>query len=264
MDGMILCDKPAGASSHDEVLRVRRALRGAKTGHAGTLDPFATGLLLVLVGRATRIARYILTLPKTYVTVARYGALSSTGDPDGEIVPTGRIPPDPPPMPTGEVRQRPPAYSAVRIQGVRAYERARRGETFDMPERVVNVRRFEQCWREDGERGCYEIECSSGTYIRSLIAELGDAYCESLRRTDIGPWSVDAADGETLIGLGDVLQAFLPVVGIEGEQARRARHGALVDIAAEGTVVLADDDGPICIAEPRDGGGVKASVGFRG
>ncbi|HET8537733.1 MAG TPA: tRNA pseudouridine(55) synthase TruB, partial [Solirubrobacteraceae bacterium] len=143
MDGMILCDKPAGASSHDEVLRVRRALRGAKTGHAGTLDPFATGLLLVLVGRATRIARYILTLPKTYVTVARYGALSSTGDPDGEIVPTGRIPPDPPPMPTGEVRQRPPAYSAVRIQGVRAYERARRGETFDMPERVVNVRRFE-------------------------------------------------------------------------------------------------------------------------
>jgi len=74
MDGMILCDKPEGASSHDEVLRVRRALRGAKTGHAGTLDPFATGLLIVLVGRATRIARYILTLPKTYVTVARYGA----------------------------------------------------------------------------------------------------------------------------------------------------------------------------------------------
>ena len=123
MDGMILCDKPEGASSHDEVLRVRRALAGAKTGHAGTLDPFATGLLLVLVGRATRIARYILTLPKTYVTTARYGAMSSTGDPDGEIVQTGRVPPDPPPMPTGEIRQRPPAYSAIRIAGVRAYER---------------------------------------------------------------------------------------------------------------------------------------------
>jgi tRNA pseudouridine55 synthase len=263
MDGIILCDKPEGASSHDEVLRVRRALGGAKTGHAGTLDPFATGLLIVLVGRATRIARYILTLPKTYVTTARYGALSSTGDPGGEIVHTGRIPPDPPPLPTGEVRQRPPAYSAIRIDGVRAYERARRGEQFEVPERVVQVYRFEQRWREDGERGCYEIECSSGTYIRSLIAELGDAYCESLRRTDIGPWSVDAADGETLIGLADVLSAFLPVVRLEGEQARRARHGALVAVEAGATVVLADDDGPICVAEPRDGGGVKASVGFR-
>jgi tRNA pseudouridine55 synthase len=263
MDGMILCDKPEGASSHDEVLRVRRALRGAKTGHAGTLDPFATGLLLVLVGRATRIARYVLTLPKTYVATARYGALSSTGDPDGEIVQTGRIPPDPPPMPTGEVTQRPPAYSAIRIAGVRAYERARRGEEFDMPERVVHVHRFEQLWREDGERGGYEVECGSGTYIRSLVAELGDAYCASLRRTRIGPWSVDAADGETLIALGDVLAAFLPVLEIDGEAARRARHGALVDVEAGGTVVLADGDGPICIAEPREGGGVKASVGFR-
>jgi tRNA pseudouridine55 synthase len=264
MDGMILCDKPEGASSHDEVLRVRRALSGAKTGHAGTLDPFATGLLLVLVGRATRIARYILTLPKTYVTTARYGAVSSTGDPDGEIVTTGRIPPDPPPMPTGTISQRPPAYSAIRIAGVRAYERARRGEEFEMPERVVHVHRFEQLWREDGARGGYEIECGSGTYIRSLVAELGDAYCESLRRTRIGPWDVDAADGETLIPLGEVLQAFLPVVALEGEQARRARHGALVDIEADGTVVLADHEGPICIAEPREGGGVKASVGFRG
>jgi tRNA pseudouridine55 synthase len=264
MDGMILCDKPEGASSHDEVLRVRRALRGAKTGHAGTLDPFATGLLLVLAGRATRIARYLLTLPKTYVTTARYGALSSTGDPDGEIVATGRIPPDPPDLPTGDFMQRPPAYSAIRIGGVRAYERARRGEDVEMPERLVRVHRFEQLWREDGERGGYEIECGSGPYVRSLIAELGDAYCESLRRTSIGPWSVDAADGETLIPLADVLEAFLPVVVIEGEQARRARHGALVDVDADGTVVLADDEGPICIAEPREGGGVKASVGFRG
>jgi tRNA pseudouridine55 synthase len=263
MDGMILCDKPEGASSHDEVLRVRRALSGAKTGHAGTLDPFATGLLLVLVGRATRIARYILTLPKTYVTTARYGAVSSTGDPDGEIVTTGRIPPDPPPMPTGTISQRPPAYSAIRIAGVRAYERARRGEEFEMPERIVHVHRFEQLWREDGDRGGYEIECGSGTYIRSLVAELGDAYCESLRRTRIGPWDVDGADGETLISLGAVLEAFLPVVALQGEQARRARHGALVDIESDGTVVLVDDDGPICIAEPREGGGVKASVGFR-
>src|SRR5947209_2347095 len=183
MDGVLLIDKPAGITSHDVVALVRRSLGGAKTGHAGTLDPFATGLLLVLVGRATRIARHVLTLPKTYVTTARYGALSSTGDPDGDIVQTGRIPPDPPAMPTGAVRQRPPAYSAIRIAGVRAYERARRGEEFEMPERTVHVHRFEQLWREGAVRGGYEIECSSGTYVRSLVAELGDAYCESLRRT---------------------------------------------------------------------------------
>jgi tRNA pseudouridine55 synthase len=161
------------------------------------------------------------------------------------------------------VRQRPPAYSAIRIDGVRAYERARRGEAFAVPERTVTVYRFDQLWREDDVRGGYEIECSSGTYVRSLVAELGDAYCESLRRTEIGPWSADAADGETLIPLGEVLSAFLPVVELEGEQARRARHGAVVDLEPEGSVVLADADGPICIAEPREGGGAKASVGFR-
>src|SRR5215471_1903382 len=147
MDGIVLCDKPAGRSSHDEVLRVRRALDGAKTGHAGTLDPFATGLLPVLVGKATRIARYLHLLPKTYETVAQLGALSSTGDPTGEITHTGNVPPDPPSLPTGELRQTPPAYSAVRVDGVRAYERARRGETVTVPERVVTVYRFEQHWR---------------------------------------------------------------------------------------------------------------------
>src|SRR3954454_21657803 len=100
MDGMILCDKPEGASSHDEGLRGRRALSGAKTGHAGTLDPFATGLLVLLVGRATRIARYVRPLPKAYVTTPRYGALSSPGDPQGALVKPGRGPPDPPPLPT--------------------------------------------------------------------------------------------------------------------------------------------------------------------
>ncbi len=105
MDGIVLCDKPAGCSSHDEVLRVRRALDGVKTGHAGTLDPFATGLLAVLVGKATRIARYVHLQPKTYETVAQLGALSSTGDPTGEITLTGNVPPDPPTLPTGELRQ---------------------------------------------------------------------------------------------------------------------------------------------------------------
>lgn len=189
---MLLIDKPPGPSSHDVVAKVRWSLGGVKTGHAGTLDPFASGLLLVLVGRATRMQRVLMALPKRYETVARLGATSSTGDTEGEITHTGRFPPDPPKLPSGEIRQRPPIYSAVKIKGERAYRRARRGESFQMPERIVSVHRFEELWRED-ERAAYAIECSSGTYVRTLIADLGDAYCEKLRRTAIGPFQVSEA-----------------------------------------------------------------------
>jgi tRNA pseudouridine55 synthase len=195
-DGVILIDKPAGISSHTAVAAVRRALGRAKVGHAGTLDPFATGLLIMLVGRATKAQRTLMQLPKRYETVARLGARSSTGDTEGEVVNTGRLPPDPPPLPTGEIRQRPPRYSAVKVHGERAYRRARRGEQFEPPERIVTVYRFEQLWREPGTgagappRACFAIECSAGTYVRSLIADLQDAYCEQLRRTAIGPFDV--------------------------------------------------------------------------
>jgi tRNA pseudouridine55 synthase len=227
MDGILLIDKPAGITSHDVVAAIKRALGGnVKVGHAGTLDPFAIGLLIVLVGKATKAQRRLMELPKRYETIARLGATSSTGDTEGEILDTGRLPPDPPPLPTGEVRQRPPRYSAVKIGGERAYKRARRGEQFELPERIVTVYRFEQLWRERDpqrelglrpgtatvpttptehgasgssmgepvlERAGYEIECSSGTYVRSLIADLGDAYCLELRRTAIGPFEVSAA-----------------------------------------------------------------------
>jgi len=201
VDGVLLIDKPAGMSSHDVVAAVRRSLGGVRTGHAGTLDPFATGLLLVLVGRATKAQSALMRLPKRYETVAQLGARSSTGDTEGEITRTGRLPPDPPELPTGEIRQRPPMHSAVKIGGERAYKRARRGERFEMPERIVSVYRFEQLWRDPqappdlppaGElpRAGFAIECGSGTYVRSLIADLGDAYCLELRRTAIGPFEV--------------------------------------------------------------------------
>jgi tRNA pseudouridine55 synthase len=195
-DGLLLIDKPAGMSSHDVVAAVKRSLDGVRTGHAGTLDPFATGLLLVLLGRATKAQSTLMALPKRYETVAQLGELSSTGDTEGEITRTGRVPPESQPLPTGEVRQRPPMHSAVKIKGERAYKRARRGESFQMPERVVSVYRFEQRWRRQnpaaGElpQAAYEIECGSGTYVRSLIADLGDAYCLELRRTAIGPFEV--------------------------------------------------------------------------
>jgi len=200
---VLLVDKPAGITSHDVVARVRRE-RGQKTGHAGTLDPFATGLLVVLLGReATRCQAQFMALRKTYRVVARFGAVSTTGDPDGEITETGVVPGDDLNLPTGEIRQRPPAYSAVKVDGVRAYKRARRGERVELPERQVTVHRFEQLWRKR-DRAKFEIECSSGTYVRSLVADLGDAYCVSLRRIAIGPFAVEEA--ETLLSLGEALK----------------------------------------------------------
>jgi tRNA pseudouridine55 synthase len=269
MNGVILVDKPAGPTSHDVVARVRRTLpRGVKVGHGGTLDPFATGLLLVLVGRATRIQRQLMALPKRYEAVARLGATSTTGDPVGEITVTGRLPPDPPPLPTGELLQRPPAYSAVKVAGRRAYALARAGEHVVLAERPVTVHRFEQLWRDDDPRhprAAFAIECSAGTYVRTLVADLGDAYCEELRRTGIGPFDVADADPGRLVGLDRAL-SFLPAVRLEGDDARRASHGAAVRApapAGAAEVLLVDDDGPIAIAEQRNGT-LKPVVGFRG
>jgi tRNA pseudouridine55 synthase len=205
--GLLLVDKPPGVTSHDVVAGVRRDHGGGRTGHAGTLDPFATGLLLVLIGReATRCQRQFMALRKTYRVVARFGAVSTTGDPDGEITETGALPPDPLELPTGRVWQRPPAYSAVKVGGVRAYRLARRGERVELPPREVIVYRFQQSWRR-GERAEFEIDCSSGTYVRSLIADLGDAYCESLRRTAVGPFGIEEAG--SFLPLADAL-ARLP------------------------------------------------------
>ncbi len=145
-----------------------------------------------------------MELRKTYLVRARFGAVSTTGDPDGEITETGVIPSGPLELPSGEIRQRPPAYSAVKVGGERAYKRARRGEQLVMPPRLVTVHRFEQLSAEGAERE-FEIECSSGTYVRSLIADLGDAYCTELRRTAIGPFSVDEADETRPIALADAL-----------------------------------------------------------
>jgi tRNA pseudouridine55 synthase len=263
MDGLVLVDKPPGKTSHDLTLATRRVLGVRKAGHAGTLDPFATGLLLVLVGRARRVQRFLMALPKQYVTIARLGAISTTGDPEGEITHTGRVPPVDVALPTGVIVQRPPIFSAVRVQGRRAYERARDGEAFEVPEREVTVYRFEQQWRED-DRAQFLIECSAGTYVRSLIAELGDGFCEELRRTRIGPFCVEDADPERVLPLEEAL-AFLPRVEVDADAAWRAGHGQAIAGEAEAEhVLLADGDGPVAIAEPREGGVLKPVVGFRG
>jgi tRNA pseudouridine55 synthase len=202
---VLLCDKPAGITSHDLVSRVRRE-RGCKAGHAGTLDPFATGLLLVLLGRATRLQRTLTGLPKTYLATARLGWRSSTGDPEGELSETGRVP-ESLELPRGKLRQRVPMTSAVRVGGERLYRKAQRGETVRTPEREVEIHRAELLGRE-GELARYEIECSTGTYVRTLVETLGDAYCVELRRTAIGPFRVEDA-GEELSAerIGELIPA---------------------------------------------------------
>jgi tRNA pseudouridine55 synthase len=265
--GVVLVDKKAGVTSHDVVARMRRAQgRGrVKVGHAGTLDPFATGLLLVLVGRATRVQRFLMALPKTYVVEARFGAVSSTGDPEGEILETGVVPEGDLVLPTGRLRQRPPAYSAVKIGGRRAYALARAGVEFETGEREVEVHRFVQTGRPARDRRTFEIECSAGTYVRSLIAELGDAYCLSLRRTRIGPFHVADADPDRVIGLDRAL-AFLPEVRLCEQDARRAAHGVPVPGTASGVVRLTDAEGLVALAEPAGGDPprLRVVVGFRG
>lgn len=190
---VLLCDKPAGITSHDMVVQVRRE-RGCKAGHAGTLDPFATGLLLVLLGRATRLQRFLTGLPKTYLAKAQLGWRSSTGDPDGELTETGRLPSSLE-LPTGRVRQRVPMTSAVRVGGERLYRKAHRGETVETPEREIEIYRADLL-QHDAESASFEIECSAGTYIRTLLETLEDAYCAELRRTAIGPFKVENAGEE--------------------------------------------------------------------
>ena len=202
---MLLCDKPAGMTSHALVRQVRRE-RGCKAGHTGTLDPFATGLLLVLLGPATRLQRFLTGLPKTYLATARLGWRSSSGDPEGELTETGVIPTSLQ-LPTGTVRQRVPMTSAVRVGGERLYRKARRGETVETPLRDVEIHRAELLGH-DGESARYEIECSSGTYVRTLVETLGDAYCSELRRTAIGPFRVEDAGEEVSVErVGELIPA---------------------------------------------------------
>jgi tRNA pseudouridine55 synthase len=247
-------------TSHDVVAEVRGRLgRGVKVGHAGTLDPFATGLLLVLLGRATRAQRFLMALPKTYRAVARLGWTSDTGDRDGRLTHTGRVPATLE-LPTGEIMQRPPAYSAVKVGGERLYRRARRGEPVEGEARPVTVHRFELAWRE-GDRAGLEVECSSGTYVRQLVAALGDAYCEELERTAVGAFRLEDADPERVVPLADAL-AFLPRRGVSEQEAEAVAHGRAIPAAGAGgdAIRLVRDEGLLAIARSTDDGLLKPYV----
>jgi tRNA pseudouridine55 synthase len=227
---------------------------GGKVGHAGTLDPFATGLLLVLVGQATRAQRFFMALPKTYRAVARLGWTSDTGDRDGALAHTGRVP-ETLEIPTGDLMQRPPAYSAVKVGGERLYERARRGDPVEGAPRPVVVHRAELLWR-DGERAGFEIECSSGTYVRQLVAALGDAYCDELERTAVGGFRLEDADPERVVPLAEAL-GFLPAVEVDAAAAEHVSHGVAVPGDAEGDAVRLVRDGRLLAVARAEGGLLK-------
>jgi tRNA pseudouridine55 synthase len=224
--GLVLADKPAGPSSF-AVVRDVRDRTGARAGHAGTLDPFASGLLLVLLGAATRLAQYLVGLEKRYVTEVDLGARTTTGDPEGEVA-GEHEPPEREELERrldelrGEVELPVPAASAVKLGGERAYRLARRGVAVEMPLRrsIVHELVLEHY---DGRLARLHLLVSSGTYVRAIAAALG-GHCRTLRRTEVGPFSVADADPERILPAVDALP-FLPLVEISAGEARALRAG---------------------------------------
>ncbi|HEV3473231.1 MAG TPA: tRNA pseudouridine(55) synthase TruB [Actinomycetota bacterium] len=205
MDGVLIIDKPAGMTSHDVVDRVRKALKTKKVGHAGTLDPDATGLLLIGVGKATRFLTYAQSGPKRYVADARFGIVTTSQDASGEVVRTsdGTVTSDHVRGAlaafTGEIRQLPPMVSAVKVGGERLYAKARRGEEIERAPRTVTIHSLELvAFDASAQTARLDVSCSGGTYVRTLIHDLGEAlgvgaHMTALRRTEIGGFSLSDA-----------------------------------------------------------------------
>lgn len=270
----MLVDKPEGVTSHDAVHRVRRVLGTRRVGHTGTLDPMATGLLVILVGRATRLARFLMALEKRYRGTIRLGASSSTDDREGEVTAQGdawRRVTDPEVDAAmraleGASQQRPPAFSARKVAGERAYRLARRGEVPALSSREVLVHRFRLVHR-DGPIVEFDARVGSGTYIRALARDLGSALgcgalLETLRRTAVGPFDVcDAVSLESLDREASRLRpvreavAHLPVIEANGDLAESMRHGRPVPApdGPDGPVAVLAADRLLAVAERRGG-----------
>ncbi len=205
--GIVLVDKPAGPSSFTIVARVR-GRTGAKTGHAGTLDPFATGLLILLSGRATSLQDRFMKLDKRYLTEIDLSARTTTGDPDGDVAEV-RDPPSRDELESGlevlrgEVELPIPAASAVKIQGERAYRLHRQGVAVEMPTRIMRVHELDLLSYAEGVARL-DLLVGSGTYVRSIADTLG-GHCATLRRTEIGPFRVEEADEERVVPLEEAL-----------------------------------------------------------
>lgn len=286
--GILLVDKPAGLTSHDVVARTRRALGTRKVGHAGTLDPMATGLLVIGVEGATRLLTYVVGADKTYAATIRLGQTTDTDDADGEIF--HRASDDAVAAVTadgiaagvqtlsGVIRQVPSSVSAIKVDGRRAYDRVRAGEEVVLAAREVTVSRFEVQARRQGA-GFIDldvvVDCSSGTYIRSLARDLGadlgvGGHLIALRRSRVGNFDVadavgiDDLEGASLMSPADAAARVLDVLDVSATDATDLRHGKrLVGQASRLSAALAaavDEDGVLVGVVEKRGADLKSAM----
>jgi tRNA pseudouridine55 synthase len=274
-DGLVVVDKPGGLTSHDVVARTRRLAGTRRVGHAGTLDPMATGVLVLGVNRATRLLGHLTLTEKAYDATIRLGASTVTDDAEGDVVATAdasdvtdealrsgiaRL--------TGDIAQVPSAVSAVKIDGKRAYKRVREGEDVVLPPRPVTVRTFEVlASRPDGPFLDIDVrvECSSGTYVRALARDLGaglgvGGHLTALRRTRVGPYSLDVAhtleqlaDDLVVLPIADAARAAFPARDLDADEAAVISHGGpLSATGTDGAVAVFGPDGAfLALVEDR-------------
>jgi tRNA pseudouridine55 synthase len=274
MDGIILIDKPAGITSAEVVRRIKRYVKPARVGHLGTLDPFATGLLPIMIGEATKLAPFLEGGDKQYEGVIRLGAETDTLDRDGAVVRTAPVPAltrerlaEVAARFTGKIEQTPPIYSAIKRAGIPLYRLARRGEEVAPPEpRTVEIRSLELA-AESADSIRFTARCSPGTYARALARDIGAAlgsagYLCELRRTRHGDFSIDNA--QPLDGVLDSLQseraAALPVIGLREALAEMAE----VSVDADGERRLRNGDSRALDSLPAAGGGLFKVISHDG
>ncbi len=275
MSGCVVVDKPTGCTSHDVVDQVRQALGTRKVGHAGTLDPDATGVLVIGVGSGTKLLQFVTGADKSYVGEIVFGVETSTLDAAGDIVASHDMTLDPDAVVAatqrfvGAIEQIPPMVSAVRIDGKRLHELAREGKEIERPPRPVTVHRFDVTPTDDPLVYRAEVDCSSGTYIRTLAADLGralggGAHLRNLRRTAVGPFTLARAcpaDDIELTPVADLLDG-MPRLEVDAEVARKVSHGQTLGPAGgDGFLAVAGPGGELlAVYEARDGNLCAAKV----
>jgi tRNA pseudouridine55 synthase len=286
--GLVIVDKPAGMTSHDVVARVRRIARTRRVGHAGTLDPMATGVLVLGVDKATRLLAHLVLADKTYAATVRLGQSTLTDDAEGELtggssaaaltevdVRAAIVPL------TGEIAQVPSAVSAIKVGGQRSYKRVREGAAVDLPARPVTVSRFELRGLRRPTADLLdvdvEIDCSSGTYVRALARDLGGSlavggHLVALRRTRVGPFTLDVArtldelaeaDEPVGLPLADAVRSTMPVREVSADEARALSYGKALDAAGiAGTYGAIGPDGAAVALLSEDGGRAQPVLVF--
>ncbi len=282
--GLVVVDKPGGLTSHDVVARVRRLAGTRKVGHAGTLDPMATGVLVLGVNRATRLLGHLMLTEKSYAATVRLGVSTTTDDAEGEVVatvPTSELTDDAVraafATQVGELEQVPSAVSAIKVDGKRAYQRVREGEDVALAARRVTVHALEVT----DVRGAHvdvEVRCSSGTYIRAIARDVGAAlgvggHLTALRRTAVGPFDLarastldQLADDLALVAMSDAARAAFPTYDLDEAGATDVRHGRQLelDLPAAGPVAMFAPDGEFLALYEQRGGAARAVAVFTG